>query len=186
MAPPFDSLYRYLEPATQASTRTKYNRNKELYAPSSRTATTPDTLELDFYSSTTRPVAPYRTETYQYGKSTYNNKQEHGNTSRSVTRSQYSNAYSEDEGIVVNSESDSSVSQFATYDNRSNYTVPGQSAQPTYDTYSKYDYRAQPVRSTTFDYSNHTWRRNNGDIYAYSNHSEKHTDTNHGNYGKFN
>lgn len=89
---------------------------------------------------------PYRCE------STYPNTPV--NTTRSATRSYYSNGYSEDEGIVVNSESDSSVSQFATHDNRDTYTVPGQPSLPSYDSYKRYT-RHEPVVARTFDYNRH-------------------------------
>lgn len=98
--------------------RIKYNNNRELYAPSCRPASNLNAaIELDFYSTATRQAVPYN-PVPQYTADT--------KTARaSVPRQQYSNVYSEDEGIVINSESDSSVSQFATYDNREKHSVTG-------------------------------------------------------------
>lgn len=156
-APPqYDSVMQYNEPSPHYSARIKYNRNRELYAPT-RTATHPHgTDQLGFYSSSTRQAIPYNTQP---------NHKPDNTTMRSVTRSIYNHVYSEDEGIVVNSESDSSGSQFATYDKQDTRSAPGQFSQSKYDSYARYNPQYQPVRANDPNYRNYIWDGANGAAY---------------------
>ena len=95
------------------------NHNRELYASSNPQPLRADTLELDFYSTISRHATPYKpisvSTTHNYHTPAIT-RQSHS-AGRSGKRSNNS-TYSEDEGVVMTSESDSSVSQYPTYENR--------------------------------------------------------------------
>lgn len=98
------------------TTREGYNR--ELYAPSQTQSHKTDTIELDFYSTISRHATPYKpiTVSTNHYHTPIQTRQSHS-AGRSVKKSNNS-TYSEDEGVVMTSESDSSVSQYPTYENR--------------------------------------------------------------------
>lgn len=147
------SSYNHFEPSNHYSTRTQYNRNRELYAPSSRTLTNQnDPLRLDFYSGSTRKAVPY-------------NPNQTITPTHSVSRHKASHVYSEDEGIVVNSESDSSVSQFASYENREKYLIAAPPNQVLHrEPYSRYPVSGRKDTAPGFEYTRYTWNPTNGDL----------------------
>ena len=105
--------------ARYTAAREGQNHNRELYASSNPQPLRADTLELDFYSTISRHATPYKpisvSTTHNYHTPAIT-RQSHS-AGRSGKRSNNS-TYSEDEGVVMTSESDSSVSQYPTYENR--------------------------------------------------------------------
>lgn len=124
-----------------------------------------NTSELDFYSSSTRHAVPYVTSSHKYPPNHHPVGTSKPKVSRDAGNMFHNTICSEDEGIVVNSESDSSMSQFASFDTRELCAVTGQPSLPNYTDSINCKLavsRLIPVKQSKYlvDYGRQPWNTN--------------------------
>lgn len=118
------------------TSRVQHNNNqgRGLYAPVQRTpANNNEVIGLDFYSTLTRSSAaqkPISVSTHNHHMTPQSQPRQSQSSGQERTRGKHHNTtYSEDEGVVMTSESDSSVSQYPMYENRDSIIAANQQSQ---------------------------------------------------------